>query len=64
MKAPYLYQEQGAGDQVLMFGYATNETPEFMPLSIILANRLTQRLYQRQKKRGKSGTFARMENHR
>ncbi len=50
--------EQGAGDQGIMFGYATNETPEFMPAPVMFAHRILTELA-KQRKSGKGPKWLR-----
>lgn len=50
--------EQGAGDQGIMFGYATNETPEYMPAAIMFAHRILTELA-KQRKSGKAPKWLR-----
>lgn len=44
--------EQGAGDQGIMFGYATNETPELMPAPVMFAHRILTELAKQRKGKG------------
>ena len=60
-KGKGLHQEQGAGDQGMMFGYATNETANFMPLALDLSHRILKELADIRKE-GKVMTYLRPDS--
>jgi S-adenosylmethionine synthetase len=56
-----LYEEQGAGDQGMMFGYATNETENYMPLALDISHRILKELAAIRKE-GKEMTYLRPDS--
>ena len=54
-----LYKEQGAGDQGMMFGYATDETPELMPATLLYSHKIVAELARRRKSEPEKYRFLR-----
>ena len=57
-----LHKEQGAGDQGMMFGYASNETKELMPATIVYAHKIVQELARLRKTQPKKYAFLRPDS--
>ena len=57
-----LHQEQGAGDQGMMFGYASNETEELMPATILYAHKIVEELARLRKTQPKKYSFLRPDS--